>query len=396
MSTTTGTSPGRTVGLCLEPLDVLLFRDGRPFGASTRVTSGLPLPQTVAGAVWTALLQQAGCNFNELGRLVRSGKSFGEAVSKVCGAGWITSVQVRGPWLARSTNHTLEVLVPAPAALHQAKKQKSGPVALHRLDPLKHDVALPGWKPLEEGMRPLWFQKQTATEPAAVFLTLEGLRAFLAGDLPDASQVVGRDDLFTLDHRTGIGIEPDRLAAQESEIYGASFLALRSAYTAEPDFTPDRRPQLPEVVLYAEVVLPDASVPPNPFAGMTVLALGGEAKRAGIRTVNPVEWPGKVPKDKQKPLLVLTTPGLFAAGWKPSCLDGPGRLVAAAVPGYTAVSGWDLARGGPKPTRFAAAAGSVYFLHGQPAGALPVALSDREEDCLQGWGCFVQGVWTDG
>jgi CRISPR/Cas system CMR-associated protein Cmr3 (group 5 of RAMP superfamily) len=58
------------------------------------------------------------------------------------------------------------------------------------------------------------------------------------------------------------------------------------------------------------------------------------------------------------------------------------------------VSGWDLARCGPKPARFAAAAGSVYFLHQLPTN-LPEVLSDLKEDRQQGWGCYAQGVWTD-
>ena len=68
--------------------------------------------------------------------------------------------------------------------------------------------------------------------------------------------------------------------------------------------------------------------------------------------------------------------------------------MAAAVPGAVAVSGWDLARGGPKRTRFAAAAGSVYFLKALPEN-LPETLSDNPEDGAQGWGCYVKGVWLD-
>ena len=52
----------RRVGLCLNPLDVLFFRDGRPFEAASRAYGGLPLPRTFAGALRTALLQQAGFN----------------------------------------------------------------------------------------------------------------------------------------------------------------------------------------------------------------------------------------------------------------------------------------------------------------------------------------------
>lgn len=60
------TAVSTIVGLILDPLDVLFFRDGRPFTASERLLSGLPLPQTLAGAIRTALLQQVGCNFSKM------------------------------------------------------------------------------------------------------------------------------------------------------------------------------------------------------------------------------------------------------------------------------------------------------------------------------------------
>ncbi len=48
------------VGLRLDPLDTLFFRDGRPFDAANRVVGGLPNPQTLAGALRTNLLGASG------------------------------------------------------------------------------------------------------------------------------------------------------------------------------------------------------------------------------------------------------------------------------------------------------------------------------------------------
>ena len=65
--------------------------------------------------------------------------------------------------------------------------------------------------------------------------------------------------------------------------------------------------------------------------------------------------------------------------------------MASAVGGYQAVSGWDLAKGGPKPNRFMVAAGSVYYL--PPGAQVPDALV-ADEDALIGWGCFLEGNWN--
>src|SRR5260370_25316173 len=94
-----------TVGLCLQPLDVLFFRDGRPFGATARVQSGQPLPQTLAGAVWTALLQKYGCAFGKLADQLRANPNtptserWVEALTAAQAPAWGAGVQVRGPWL---------------------------------------------------------------------------------------------------------------------------------------------------------------------------------------------------------------------------------------------------------------------------------------------------------
>jgi CRISPR-associated protein Cmr3 len=367
--------------MCLEPLDVLFFRDGRPFTGSDRSVSGLPLPQTFAGAIRTALLRAAGCDFGRMKQEVEKGKSFAEAVKQACGPEYhgIGHLVVRGPWLARwdRTADEWEVLVPAPAILH---KQKRGEAPnLRRLAPLAAGQ-LPGWNlpPHEQqGLRPLWMKQLAATEPAEGYLTRQGLQQFLRGDDVRADAVIPSSELFGLDYRTGIGISPERLVAEESQIFGRGFLTLKQ-----------------DVSLYAEVALPAETATKGLFSEIAALPLGGEGRQVILRRLpKPYAWPNaETQRAKQKPLLLLTTPCAFLGGWKPQVVDG--RLVAAAVPGALAFSGWDLARGGPKPTRFAVPAGSVYFLESLPDN-WQHCLAESDEDRQQGWGCCLTGVWTD-
>lgn len=369
----------KTIGFRLQPLDVLFFRDGRPFTGSERSVSGLALPQTLAGAIRTALLRLAGCDFGRLKQELEQGRSFDQALKEACSREhhWIGQVTVRGPWLARSNDATdhLEVLVPVPANLHREKHEHSGP--LHHLTPLPNNQ-LPGWNPPQDqqGLRALWLKHSGPTEPAAGYLTSRGLGRFLAGEKITDEDLVAADALFGLDYRTGIGIAPDRLVAEESQIFGRGFLALKE-----------------NVLLYAEIEAPVDAPVDKVFDQVKTLPLGGEGRHVKVeRLQSPVTWPNKKPKGNQKPLIVLTTPCPFEAGWKPRILDG--RLVAAAVPGSLAFSGWDLARGGPKPTRFAVPAGSVYFLESLPDNWAQ-RLAENDEDRQQGWGSCLTGVWTD-
>ncbi|MCY2990764.1 MAG: type III-B CRISPR module-associated protein Cmr3 [Planctomycetota bacterium] len=372
-----------TLGLQLEPLDVLFFRDGRPFTPASRGRSELPMPQTLAGALWTGLLEKHGCDFTVVRRLMSESKrDLADAIREASGITWLDSVAIRGPWLARRTNHEFQVLVPAPAVLHVAKHGgNSPPSTLVRLRPLAAD-RLPGWKlslPADQvGLWPLWHRQIKATEPASGFLTPDGLRDFLADREVQAEDVKKPKELFDFDHRTGIGIDPDRLTAQDSLIYAASFLALAR-----------------EVCLYAEVVLPDG-VPRDVVEDLGTLRLGGEGRRVRVSALaDAFSWSGVESASAQllpHPLVLLTTPAMFAGGWRPQATAG--RLLAASVPGSVPVSGWDLLVGGPKRTRFAVPPGSVYYLN-KHLDPWPLALSDAPEDQRQGWGCYVKGVWNE-
>jgi CRISPR-associated protein Cmr3 len=365
------------IGLLLEPLDVFFFRDGRPFTGSERSVSGLPLPQTVAGAFRTALLRAASSNFRALGEAMSNGAAFADAVRKACAPKdhWIGEVAFRGPWLARrvGAGDNIDVLLPAPAIL---RREKKCPEQIHRLAPLP-DGELPGWNPPadQQGLRPLWLRHLATTELLSGYLTPKGLGMFLQGAEIEAEDVVSPNDLFDLDYRTGIGIAPGRLVASESQIFGRGFFALKR-----------------DVFLYVEIVLPDVASGGAIFDEIKTIPLGGEGRHAMIRRVAPFPWPRVAPGDEQKPLVLLTTPCAFEAGWKPRALNS--RIVSAAVPDPVAYSGWDLARGGPKPTRFAAPAGSVYFLDSMP-NELAETLAENDEDRQLGWGCCLKGVWTD-
>jgi CRISPR-associated protein Cmr3 len=346
------------IGLVLEPLDLLFFRDGRPFEAGIRVGATTIFPQTLAGALRTALLERAGCDFAELARAIRAGKSFLQGLSEQSvDLAAIALVSVGGPWFWRKG----QPLVPAPASL---LRHDTGEILC--LAPLREH--LPGWTPEEPDMLPLWTRSGGKAERLSGYLTLDGTERFLAGSRPEAEDVVRGDELFDTDIRTGVVIGADTFTVEAGAIYSAEYLALKTG-----------------VGLYAELsglegVLQDA------FAADSATRLGGQMRYVRVRRLQkPVQWP-RVQSGGSGPLLLLTTPAPFVAHWRPPNLS----LASAAVPGHVAVSGWDLARDGPKPTRFAAQAGSVYFCRGTAPERQ--SLCDGE-DALTGWGRFLEGVW---
>ena len=356
----------------MEPVDSLFFRDARPFEPASHGASGLPMPQTLAGAVRTLLLERHGVDFGRLGIRTRNGASFAEALTEFGPeAEAVASVRVGGPWFTLNG----EVLVPTPASIQREKKELEGqrtdagkdtrPVV--RRDPLKDP--LPGWKPEVPGMLPLWRYGRKPVEAVDGFLRPGGLLRFLEGGTPGPCDLVPRSDVYGFEGRTGIGVDPNSNSAAEGAIYGVRMLVLKS-----------------KAGLCAEVSGPAAAL--EPLAAATVLMkFGGEGRHVIVRAEQGcVDWPVVPPGSGKGRLVLLTTPAWFN-GWKPRRIEP----VAAAVGGHQAVSGWNLAAGGPKPNRFMVPAGSVYFLRAD--AHVPDELVDDEDACV-GWGCFLGGNWS--
>jgi CRISPR-associated protein Cmr3 len=345
-----------TIGLILEPLDTLFFRGGRPFGASLPGESGLPTPQAFAGGIRTFLLEKAGANFEFMRGKTTPAEAFAAA-----GAPWISHASFRGPWLADiSTGLAPKPYIYAPADVVLNGKQPA------RLRPLR--ARLPGWEPPEAGMLPLWLQGVRAGKDRPGWLTFDGLSTYLHDQALTPEHFQPARNLYELEERTGITVDEHKQAAGDRLIYSTRALRLSR-----------------QVAFYGEADLPDHAV--ALFAGEETMSWGGERHHVVVRRVSPVRWP-EAPASERIAIL-LAAPAFFAARWRPDALPA-GKLIAAAVDGPFVVSGWDLARRGPKPTRFGVEAGSVYFVEKQPLVA-PLAAG---EDAQLGYGHFLKGTWN--
>lgn len=113
-----------------------------------------------------------------------------------------------------------------------------------------------------------------------------------------------------------------------------------------------------------------------------------------VRKVAPCAWPAP-DRGRQAALWLLASPAFFGGAGRLPRVPAPAELRAAASSGGVAVSGWDVARNGPRPTRFAVPAGAVYFIKG-PFAPRDDSLAEDEEARAEGWGYALQGVWKGG
>lgn len=347
----------KTIGLVFEPLDTLFFRGGRPFGAGLPGESSLPSPQSLAGVLRTFLLDRENADFAAM----RGKPTLSEAFI-AAGAAWLGDVCFRGPWLAELDGTVPRPLIPAPADLRFV----DGEVV--RLQPAARMI--PGWQPPLAGMYPLWRKGKKPSKQRPELLNFEGLTAYLRNSPLKAKDVRRHDESYLREDRTGVSIDPDTSASKEGEIYSTRNLRLRPGWG-----------------FYAEADVPENKA--GHFDTPTTVAWGGERHHVAIRKVPLVTWPEAASADRVS--LLLLSPGFFIKGWQPDVIPDA-QLRAAAVEGPYAVSGWDLARGGPKPARFGVDSGSVFFIEGR----VPTVRSlneDREDVCL-GYGFFLKGSWN--
>jgi CRISPR-associated protein Cmr3 len=358
------------VGLRLEPLDTLFFRDGRPFDAASRVVAGLPNPQVLAGALRTTLLAQAGFDFNKFAK-VRKQRELPDALGDCDAPGWITKACFRGPWLGRDVGNFVEPLLPLPEILARAKEGSGW----SRAWPERNRV--PGWSDPDD-LLPLWRRREPDTKAERGFLTLDGLQQFLDGNDPPESAWVKKDELYDYDNRIGIGIDMHTLTSEEGALYGIRLLSLR-----------------PGVCFYAEMQ-PGPGAPPRPWFRDTPVPFGGEGKYVRVEEVPPRDWPKPNPK-RSRSLWYLAAPTFLPpqGEWRRPLPKGV--KAAASGPGV-AFSGWDVARNGPRPTRFAVPAGAVYFLEeaGSETGFISGTPDQTADELLaEGWGFALQGAWKE-
>lgn len=223
------------------------------------------------------------------------------------------------------------------------------------------------------------------------------------------------------DERDHVSIAAERGAAEEGMVFSTSGLALSwlpknvsaSAALRQRALVPER---MQKVALALAVEDPQQAFPQLKQLRF-LWPMGGERRIVSWSASQDDSDLWKCPQAVQEKLsgakrvrMVLGTPAIFNDGWKPAWLDDdlvgspPGvsvklKLVGVVSDRWQAISGWSLKRGGPKPTRRAVPAGSVFFFECCDEGAAELAklwlrpVSDELRERRDGFGVALWGVW---
>lgn len=321
--------------LFIAPLDVWLFRDGRPFDAETdhRATSLFPpYPSVMQGVIRSQHLVANRVNLNdrvEIEKWVGTTNKYG-------------NLRLRGPFIAKWKNGQLTRYFSVPADM-AVQGETFVPLEMRKPDPSELLTNAPTEKLLYSRVEP------TKKSPGQ-WLTEETLHEALKGKAVCAIQ---SDKLFEREARFGIGREDNTRATREGALYEAEFI----------------RP-CKNVGLYAEV---------SGYEGWQnngVMRIGGEGRGARYEIIAKSEL--ALPKlERTLPAefkVYFATPTYFRNGWLPASwskfFDGEVKLVAAAVNRYESIGGFDWAKNDHKPARRYVPAGSVYYFESNGAAKL--------------------------
>ncbi|MCS7087534.1 MAG: type III-B CRISPR module-associated protein Cmr3 [Thermoflexales bacterium] len=352
--------------LFLTPVDVWLFRDGKPFDAGTDHHARSlfpPFPTVTQGAVRSHYLTLKGVDLNDA-----------NAVQQAVGTSTdFGSLRLRGPFVARRENGRLVRYFPLPAdavITNSGKAQALTPSPREQGIHTSLDDRLPMLLALPSGM-------ELSKSPENLWLSEQALERYLRGE---AVEPTCASMLFTVEHRYGIGIRPGRNRVADAErglLYAVEFVRLCE-----------------DTGLYLEM---------QGYEGWPdhgIMRIGGEGHGAHFQRTESLPWhnaPNPLPKHFK---ICFLTPTFFEGGWQPRAwnkfLSGDVHLVAVALRRYEVRGGFDLVARTQKPSKRYVPAGSVYFFEHKGEAHLSLALVNQaitDEAPEIGFGQFWVGEW---
>lgn len=333
----------------IEPLDVLFLRGNKLFGDPGSHGESLvpPWPSMAAGALRSRMLADERVDLGAFARGEVDHPTLGTPTKP--GSFAVTAFHLA----RRFADGRIELLIAPPADL--VINEGEGQPRLRRLQPTALSSGLQTSTNLP--LLPVLAEEQRGKPAGGYWLTQAGWEKYLKGETPAVGDLVKTSQLWAIDHRVGVGLDAHTRRAADGKLFSVQAVSMVQRQHSTAGF---------DVGFVAAVS--GAELPKNGS-----LRLGGDGRAAALHPCD-----ARLPTADHAAIaaarrcrIVLSTPGIFADGWRLPGVDAQGRfalgdvcgkLVCAAVPRFEAISGWDLARREPKPAQRVAPAGSVYWL----------------------------------
>ena len=387
--------------LFLEPTDVFLFRNGKPFNAGENDTAQSvfpPSPLTLQGALRGAAIINSGMSWDAYDKASKED----EVIQQVgaSGIGDVGKFRLAGPfigkWLKQKDKKLMvERYVPLPSdvvwnkyeATNDHKEDKQ--IDLRIMQPTKEQDFQSDVK-----FKPLNVDEDDEYPPNR-WISESVLSRYLQGKPLTTEDTIKKDALFKSDNRFGIGMDyklgtTDR---EEGKLYNAEFIQMET-----------------ETGLLMNVadslIIEAAGAVGLPTQG--VMGLGGERHTVNFNVVNvsePVQanYPtiGNTLPNRFK--LVFLTPAYFKYGWQPEdwskFFDGKVICVSATISRPKLIGGWDSALGHPRTMHRFVPSGCVFYFESDGSVTLKQQAITESPEWIGdaghiGFGQVAIGIWS--
>lgn len=334
--------------LFIEPNDILMFRDGKPFSGGddhfARSTFPPP-PSTIYGALRSHILSNEWSEFN---KFAKDHSRIPENVRREIGtpdeSGTLTIKQFL---LAEKNNSVTEQIFPMPKDIVKEKGKENG--KFYILNP-ESSIANTVMTDLPTGLHHTWYASEDVLEASSEFLSPEAMKEYLSGNAP--KKFIEPKDIFQPEERTGIRKNRSKRSVEDGGLYSVEYFRLKekAGFSVEVEGT-------------------------ELLKSSGILRLGGDNRTAHYSqalwndiSVEPIK---KKVSEKRKFKVLLISPAIFKNGWLPETIDGKTmegmingitvRMIGACVGKPLGIGGFDIVKGRPKAMKKAVPAGSVYY-----------------------------------
>jgi len=334
--------------LFIEPNDVLMFRDGKPFaGGDDHFARGSfpPPPSTIYGALRSHILSVKSGEFDTFKNdHAKISKTIIDEIGTKDSLGTLAITQYS---IAKNNGTHIQQYFPMPKDIAKAKGKDDNRFYILKPNRGVNDIALTDLPP---GLHHVWHETEDALEAATGFLSEEDMVRYLMVNAPKNG--VDAKDIYQTEERTGIRKNRSRRSVETGGLYSVEYFRMKEGFGFALE-------------LEGTALLPESGI----------MRLGGDHRSARYFKsswkdidIKPIK--DKIANDKHFKL-VLLTPAVFKQGWLPDGIDGNTgegiingvklKMTGSNIGKPIGIGGFDIVKGMPKTMKKTVPAGSVYY-----------------------------------